>query len=110
MPTGTITPGTSSLPAIEAPHRRIAPHSADAGSRCRWFSPTSMRAACGPTSPTNPIEPAMATAVAATTDTPTSTHILVRSTDTPSARARSSPSRSAVSVQAERRNRGVIAQ
>ena len=59
------------------------------------------RIACGATSPTNPTNPAAATAAAVINDAAPISASFVHSTGTPSARACSSPSASALSVRAK---------
>jgi hypothetical protein len=107
IPTGTITPVTSSFAASDAVTSRHEPLNSDAGRKWRWSSPTSIRATCGPTRPMKPIVPASATAVAANRDTPTRVRMRTRRTRTPRAWARASPRRSAVSVHDARANSGM---
>ena len=97
IPIGNTVPGMMTLLATEADDSSSAPNTAEAGSRCRWSSPTSMRAMWGATRPTKPIVPTKATAAPVSSDTTTKQRSRSASTRTPSARARSSPSRSAVS-------------
>src|SRR5689334_14741909 len=83
--------GTSRT-AISAAMSSTAPIKV-AGRQMRAGSePTRRRTRCGATSPTNPIEPATATAAPTPSATPITTRIRVRSMSTPSEAAASSPS------------------
>lgn len=88
-----------SLQTMAAARSISAPQTADIGIRNLWSSPTSMRAMCGPTSPTNPIVPAKLTARAVTAETARSTFLLSRPTSTPRLLALESPILRAVSLQ-----------
>src|SRR5690606_9360167 len=107
-PTGSSTPGTSVLLSVEASDITSAPVRMLAGRKTRWFSPTSMRAICGPARPTKPITPTIDTAEAASRLTLSSVQRLSPETSTPTLRACASPSRSAVSLHAARKEKGTV--
>lgn len=95
--------GLSSVRAIRsASSRKIAPANIEVGSSRLWFGPAIIRAACGTTSPTNPMLPLTDTHTPISTDTVTSTASFTRRTFTPTCRALSSPMANAFSSRAWR--------
>src|SRR5690606_38741574 len=106
MPMGKTTPGRMDLETTEVAESSSAPAMIEVGRKKRWSSPTSMRATCGPTSPTKPIVPTKLTGTAASSATISMVSSLMARTLTPKLAALSSPSRIAVSAQAWRANSG----
>ena len=71
------------LVSVSDQMRRIAPARAAAGKRKRWSGPTIRRITCGVIRPTNPIDPATATAIPATNALRARRICFYRSTFTP---------------------------
>src|SRR5207245_9221135 len=63
-PTGTSRGANAVRASVSATSTSSAPISAAAGISARWRAPTTRRAACGATRPTNPTRPPTATALA----------------------------------------------
>ena len=107
MPTGSTTPGTTIWATAWALVSTRAPQAIAVGTKSRWSSPTRMRATWGPTRPTKPMIPTELTVSAAIREAPSRVHMRTLSTFTPMARARASPSESAVSFHWFIENSGV---
>ncbi len=70
-PTGNCCGASKLRAAVSASNSSVPPASALAGNSTRWSLPSARRSACGTTSPTKPMAPAVVTASAVATEATT---------------------------------------